>query len=429
MITNICLLLEALSVVLCVHYLYGEKFKLDIVTVSFLAIDMIMMQAIDYYNLPRELSLLIYPIIAVYCGIKFGFKIREVIVNNILYLAIISSVQLIALLLYFLIFRVQLFEDMKLLGVNSIAFAIVVFILSKCKLNKISLYLQDKDRIYVIALCISITVAGYWLIEYKKIDGVGLLQSILLFISILFICFLVFQLGKNKVKSKEIETELKMHKLYADSFQNLIENIRLRQHEFDNHIQTICGMQYTYDNYEDFIKAQKDYIEEVMKENHYNKLLKAGNPLIAGFLYGNFIEVEKLGIEISYNINIDKFEVEIPIYKLIEILGNLIKNAVEALKVSGQEKCLFVSMIETDGKFIIEVRNRSYYIDFDEREMFFKKGYSQKGTDRGLGLYNVNKICNEYMLNISCECIDIENKNWLSIVVTNREANAKRRLL
>lgn len=429
MITNICLLLEALSILLCLHYLYGEKFRLDIETVSFLAIDMIMMQAIEYYEWPGVLSMLIYPIIVVYCGIKFGFKWKAIIVNNILYIAIISGLQLIASLLYYFIFKVQFFDDVRLLAVNCIAFLLVLILLPKCKLNKVSDYLQKKERIYVVALCISIIVATYYLIQYKERNSIGLVQSVLLFVSIMFICFLVFQLGNYKVKSKEIETELKMHKLYADSFQNMIENIRLRQHEFDNHIHTIYSMHYTYDNYEDFVNAQKNYIEEVIEENHYNKLLKVRNPLIAGFLYGKFVEIEKLGIEISYKININKFDIGVPIYKLVEIFGNLINNAVEALKVSEEEKCLFISLIEIDGKFIMEVRNRSRYIDFNEREMFFKKGYSQKGTDRGLGLYHVNKICNEYMLNISCECIDIEGKNWLSIVVTNREENARRRLV
>ena len=29
-ITNVCLLLEALSIVICLHHLYGEKFRLDL---------------------------------------------------------------------------------------------------------------------------------------------------------------------------------------------------------------------------------------------------------------------------------------------------------------------------------------------------------------------------------------------------------------
>lgn len=421
MITNICLLLEALSVVLCVHYLYGEKFKLDIATVSYLSIYMIIMAGINYYDLPQIYTMVTYAIMLLYCGIRFGFKLKAIIVNNILYMAIISSMQLIVLLLYYFIFKVQLFVNMRLLIVNSIAFAIVLFILPKCKLSKISNYLQDNGRIYILALCISVTVAGYCLIQYKRIDTVGLLQGVLMFISIMFICFLLVQLGKYRIKSMEIETELKMHKLYADSFQNLIENIRMRQHEFDNHIQTIYDQHYAYSTYEDLVNAQKEYYEAVAKDNRYNKLLTAGNPVLIGFLYGQFVEAERHNIEVSYKVTIGEFNVGVPIYKIIEILGNFIKNAIEALESSEMEKRLHVSVIETDGEFEMEIRNVSRHFTYDETGMFFKKGYSEKGTNRGLGLYNVKNICSEYMLNLYCNNKTIDNCNWLYFLVNNKK--------
>ena len=89
MINRICLLLEALSIVICLHHLYGEKFKLDIKTVGFLAVDMILMTFIEFCKLPAIVSLLIYPIIAVYCGMKFGFTLKKIIVNEVLCVAIV----------------------------------------------------------------------------------------------------------------------------------------------------------------------------------------------------------------------------------------------------------------------------------------------------------------------------------------------------
>lgn len=43
MIGNICLLLEGLSMVICLHYLYGEKFKLGIINASYLTVYMIVL--------------------------------------------------------------------------------------------------------------------------------------------------------------------------------------------------------------------------------------------------------------------------------------------------------------------------------------------------------------------------------------------------
>lgn len=421
MITNICLLLEALSIVVCLHHLYGEKFRLDIVTLSYLAVDMIITSAINYYDLPKVYTMVMYPIIIIYCMMRFGCKIRALIINFILYMAVLSSIQLIVLLLYYFIFKIQLFENLQLLIVNGIAFIIVLFILPKCKLNKVSSYLQDKERIYIVAIGISIIVVGYSLTQYKKINIVGLVQGGLMFTSILFIFFLIVQIGKYKVKSKEIETELKMHKLYADSFQNLIDNIRLRQHEFNNHINTIYSMHYMFNTYEDLVNAQKEYYKAVENENHYNKLLTTGNPVIIGFLYGKFVEIEKLGIDINYKISIDDFNVGVPVYKIVEILGNLIKNAAEALQERKEDKYLFVSMIEKDGIFEIEVRNISDYIKLEEIGKFFTKGYSKKGNGRGLGLYNVKAICEEYGLKIKPENKDINNKNWISFVINNKK--------
>lgn len=421
MITNICLLLEASSIVICLHHLYGEKFKLDIVTVSLLAIDMIMMQTIDYFEWPSVLSILFYPIIAIYCGMKFGFKLRALIINTILYIAIVSGIQLIATWLCYLVCGVQFFTSLGLLVVNSISFGIVLFILPACKLNRISLYLQDKDQIFIVTLFVSIVVAIFCLLKYKKINVLGGMQYIALFLIIIVICILAAQLGKYKIQSKEIETELKMHKLYADSFQNLIENIRMRQHEFDNHVQTIYNQHYAYSTYEDLVNAQKEYYEAVAKDNRYNKLLIAGNPVLIGFLYGQFVEAERHNIEVTYKVTIGEFDVGVPIYKIVEILGNLIKNAVEALETSETEKHLYVSVIEIEGVFEMEVRNVSKYMDFNERDMFFKKGYSQKGANRGFGLYNVKNICSEYMLNIICDNKTVDDCNWLYFLVNNKK--------
>lgn len=423
MITNICLLLEIMSIVLCLHRLYGEKFNLDIITTSFLTIYMIIMTAINYYKLPNVYTLIIYPVMFLYCGIRFGFHIKAIIINNLLYLAIIGGLQIVVTIPCYYILGIQLFGKKELLIINVIAFLLVTIILPKCRLNKLSQYLQDKERIFVIALFISILIAMYCLTQYKNTDRYGLYQYIFMFICIIFICVLASKIGKYKVKSKEIETELKMHQLYEESFHSLIDNIRLKQHEFDNHINTINNLHYMCETYEELVSKQGEYCEVVIKENRFNKLLKAGNPLVIGFLYGKFVEVDKLGIMINYSINIKDLNIGIPIYKLVEILGNLINNAVEAIKDQDRDKMIYVELIEIDGEFKIEVRNKSKFLLQDKMEMFFKKDYSQKGEGRGLGLYNVKAICLDNSLNILCQNIEIDGENWLSFIIDNKKRN------
>lgn len=421
MITNVCLLLEMLSFTFCLHALYREKFRLDIVTMSFFVIYMIIMTAINYYNLPHQYTLIMYLIIFTYCGFKFSFDFVVILINMVLSVIIVGSIQMVVALPFLYVLNISWFTKLQLLIVDFLAFLIIVFVVPKSKVNKLAKFLCSKEKLQVIVIMLCIALVFFLLFKYKEFNVFYIEEAILLFISIVCIFILGGQLGKYKVKAKEIETELKMHELYADSFQGLIENIRLRQHEFDNHIHTIYSQHYIYNTYDELVEAQNTYCEVISKENCFNKLLKANNPIIAGFLYGKFVEIDKLGIDITYNVKIKSLDIDIPVYKIVEILGDLINNAVEAIEnVEGMNK-LYVSLIE-DEKFTIEVRNESPYIDYNEIDNFFVKGYSSKGKNRGLGLHNIKKLCNEYKLSIYCENIKIDGLNWISFkVVKERE--------
>lgn len=416
MIERIYVVLEAVSIVICLHYLYGERFKLDMATICLLAIDMIIMQSIDYYGWTSILSLIIYPIFVIYCGIKFGFRILKIIVNMVLCVLIVGGIQLGVMLFCGYVLKIQHYDKMILLVINSVICLAIVLLLPRKRIAQLSTYLQDKGRILIITIIVCVVLTVFCLLSFKEYEMVELNQAILLFVSIAFIFILAAQLGTYKIKTKEIETELKMHKLYADSFQGLIENIRMRQHEFDNHINTIYSQHYIYHTYEELVKAQNDYCRDVMKDNRFNKLLNSSNSIIIGFLYGKFIEIDKRNIEIFYNIKVKDLKVGIPVYKIVEILGNLINNAVEAIEAAEGMNKIYVSIME-DNVFEIEVRNESPYISYEEIAKFFSKGYSKKGENRGLGLCNVKRVCNEYMLSMKCENIEIDDRNWIRFKV------------
>lgn len=419
MIGRICLLLEALSVVICLHHLYGEKFKLDIKTVGFLAIDMIMMTAIDYYGLPSTWSISIYLIMAMYCALKFGADWRCIVINELLSIAFVGIGQLIAAFICYSISGVQYFEGEDILIINTITIFMIKLLVPKIKLVVFLKYLQQKEKMTILSLFLCVGLLLYYMVNYKKINIMIVHESVVLFIVILFICVLVAQLEKYKMKSIEVETELKMQRIYADSFDKLIENIRLRQHEFDNHINAIFSQHYMYHTYEGLVDAQKNYCKCLLEENRYNNLLTKGNPIIICFLYDKFIEVEKLGIKVSYQISVAELEVGMPIYKIVEILGNLIQNAVEAMLIEDVEKHLYVAVMENKGIGEIRVRNISQYISKEEIRHFFEKGYSTKGENRGLGLYNVKRICDEYNFMILCDNVSENDSNWVEFKITN----------
>ncbi|MEY8322943.1 GHKL domain-containing protein [Lachnospiraceae bacterium 54-11] len=424
MVDRICVVLEALSIAVCLHRLYGKKFRFDIATVSLMTIEMIMMQAIDYFGWPSILSALFAPVILVYCLFEFGCDLKALIINNVLNSIIICVLQIIVMMIFYMFDNQQFVVGIGPVVSNGIILSIVLFLFPRIKIDYFASLLKEKENTLTFSLLICIAIIVYCLFNFKRINFLNHLewfQNILFSICTVMICFLALRLSKYRIKSKEIETELKMHRLYADSFDNLIANIRSRQHEFDNHINTIYSQHYIYKTYEELVGAQKNYCHILTTENKFNKLLTSGNRVIIGFLYGKFVEVEKNGIDISYHICIGELQVGVPIYKFVEILGNLIDNAIEALKNEKEGKSLYILMEERNYEFYLEVRNESEYINYSEIQLFFAKGYSKKGENRGLGLFHVKTICDEYRLELLTQNKEIDGRNWISFAITNKK--------
>ncbi|MDO4302407.1 MAG: hypothetical protein Q4D94_00715, partial [Bacillota bacterium] len=214
-ITNICLLLEAISIVVCLHHLYGEKFKLDIETVSFLSIDMILMTVINYYGLPKTYTMIIYPILALYCGARFGFRLKSMVVNLVLCVALVGGIQLMISFSIYHICHIYEVSGWGLVIVNCIALAIVLMILPFCRIEKLSKFLQHKEKFSYIVIGICVVMILFCMLSYKNFRFLDINQAVMLFICVVLIVIMVGQVSKYKIKAKEIETELKMNKLYS----------------------------------------------------------------------------------------------------------------------------------------------------------------------------------------------------------------------
>lgn len=412
MIDVLSFLFEILSIVFCLHYLYGEKVHWDKKTIGLIVIDLLLLVFVKQYISDNRWSTLMYPIIMCYCGLKFGFQAKTILINNILYMVILSGIQATMTIIVGIVAAVINEKHYLMLLTNILSFGTVSLILRKCKLKKLSDILQNKEHLIISSLIVAIGCIIIFLSNYKGSSGFDYLYYLVLLICIMLVSWTAWDIGNHKGKVREAEAELRLHKLYEASFRNLIEDICARQHEFDNHMNAIYNQRLLYDTYEELVTAQGEYCEAVIQENKYNKLLSKGNPVILGFLYGKFVDAEKQGIHITYKVSIENAESVVPIYKMIELLGNLIKNAVEALLRSGLTK-LHVLMIEEAELIRIEIGNEVDEFDYAEISQLFKKGYSTKGAGRGYGLYNVKKICEEYQIEMECSNPKDETENWL----------------
>lgn len=240
--------------------------------------------------------------------------------------------------------------------------------------------------------------------------------KICLLLAVIVICETVLNNKKYKIKMNKMSEELQSYKLYVKSFEDMITEIRLKQHDFSNHLTAVYSQHKVFNTYEELVRQQKAYCNNISDDSRYVKLINAGNPVLMGFLYEKFILAEKKGIDVEYEIHAMLMETRIPVFNLVSILGNLIDNAVDELMYNDIKK-LKVEILENNKEICLKVSNVHEFISEEQILNFFKKGYSQKGFGRGMGLYEIKRMSREYGFDIVCGNEKINGFNWVKFQV------------
>ncbi len=259
-----------------------------------------------------------------------------------------------------------------------------------------------------------------------RINGLFNILMILFGFWIILTCFLAVMWLRSRREIREKDKEIAMMRNYGKSYRSLVQTVRMRQHQFENHLMALGGIYKTAGSVEELIRLQSLYCQGVAEENHYNHLLSAGSPILAGFLYSKIIMAEERGCVVEYLVNTtDGDRHIIPEYHTIEMLGILMDNAVEALE-SAEHRSLYVEILETAGRMKITVCNVSVYISQTQILNFVKKGFSTKGEGRGLGLSFLTSLVNQYGGNLAVYNEEKDSENWLvfSILITKEAASS-----
>ncbi len=237
---------------------------------------------------------------------------------------------------------------------------------------------------------------------------------ILLSVIFMVIIVLILLWKRDIAIYQKQEKELQMYRTYVKPLEGLIQEIRAKQHEFDNHLNAILNMHIMIETYDELVKEQSKYIRQIIQErdNNYLSLLKISDKVLAGFLYSKLMEFKN---KISVVLIVGSHEIltNVPERDLIEVIGSLFDNAVEACNEDKRKLRLFLTSEEEH--FIFEIKNEHEPLSIGQLSKFFERGYSTKQKDgkRGLGLWNVKRLVEQYRGELFVENEEIEGKNYI----------------
>lgn len=299
-----------------------------------------------------------------------------------------------------------------------------ILLLPGSRLDRLRKYVFVKNKFVAGVLGFVGMVIVFLLMQDKMSEGIQAEMFVFAVPAVLMIVVLVGKWNSSQERIEQIEKELDNNIRLQEKYSELLQKVRLRQHEFKNHLAAIFSSHYTYKTYDKLVEAQREYCHKLAWENRHNGLSLLGSDVLSGFLYGKFEELEESGLRVECEIHAKLERMAVPNYYIIEVLGILIDNASEAYGDMGQGIILF-SVASGEDSYYFKICNQFAYVPYAEIEQWFKLGGSTKGEGRGLGLHHVKTLCDEWEMSIRCENIEIAQENWIQFTLVVKSAGSQ----
>lgn len=185
---------------------------------------------------------------------------------------------------------------------------------------------------------------------------------------------------------------------------HVISALRANTHEFLNKLHAISGM-LMMGRTEDAL----NYIGAI-GDTHAKAaapiLRHIHNPNVAALLLGKLSNMRELDIDLTIlgNSHLPKHSQYLSTNDLITVVGNLLENAIEALKVQGDESNIVLQITEDENGLLIVVSDTGCGIPSDVLEHIYEPGFSTKAQEgRGMGMFLIRDAVDRHDGSIEVE--------------------------
>ncbi|WP_353095737.1 GHKL domain-containing protein [Tissierella praeacuta] len=247
-------------------------------------------------------------------------------------------------------------------------------------------------------LCILIIPIGtlYLLITIFMVSG---LASVTIFMSIalvLFINFATFYLYDeiSRILSEEkdkilMQQQNKYYEKQLELMRASLKSIKTIKHDLKNHMTSLYALVEENKNEEVL-----EYLSGVIKVFNNNEgLASTGNTVIDSIINFKLREAEKEKIAVNIDLNIPR-ELNIPSFDITIILGNLLDNALNAVKKLEKDRYIDIKIKYTKGRLIVKIDNTFDGIIIKEKGKIITSHRDK--TNHGLGLESVKTVLEKY---------------------------------
>ncbi|MCX7747713.1 MAG: GHKL domain-containing protein [Clostridia bacterium] len=211
----------------------------------------------------------------------------------------------------------------------------------------------------------------------------------------------------------EMNYKIKMESLIK--VEELIKNIHIQQHDFKHEMQVVYGLLQL-----GAFNEAKEYIGKSMAEiSLTSEILKTDDISLTALLYVKTCIAKVHRVLLEFDVRVRRSDIAVEDNDMHSILGNLIDNAIEAVKDQPLEKRkVNLNIYKDDENVYFEVGNYGKPIRPSIKNRIFCFGFSSKKKGRGIGLYSIGKLVRKYQGKI--QLIHRDKKNYFIVSIPKK---------
>lgn len=232
---------------------------------------------------------------------------------------------------------------------------------------------------------------------------------IILILAVLLLDSILLFLHQRRTQEQK---RIHMIEQYVPIVEELISQVRARQHEFQNRMIAIEAAVASADTLEEARKEVAALTGSIGISTNDRELLSCDSKIIAGMLFGKIKQAEAANLHMELSLHGLFKKTVTPETEWIEAIGILLDNAIEA---SPKGSTIFLSS-KKQGDFLeLTVSNPAPPLSNTEFMALFGKGVTTKANrdGHGFGLYNILRMTERYHGKILTRNESILDENYV----------------
>lgn len=281
----------------------------------------------------------------------------------------------------------------------------ISYILRRFKFDLKKINFKNRFSILIfsnIGLTALIFYINAMMIKFVQVDNLIIFVDSILFLSYFFstivMTYIVAMHFKKELEFKNKKIEFDNLQEYTSNLESMYNDMRKFRHDYINILSSMTGYfeNKDLDGLEEFFNKKILNLSESISKKDYklDKLQNIKVTELKGLLSSKVIRAQELGIDVFIDIMEPVKFINMDVIDLCKSIGILLDNAIEAALLCN-DPSLKIGIINKKNSIVILIMNSCLKENPPIYKMF-QKGFSTKGTNRGLGLSNLHEVLSNY---------------------------------